>query len=163
MAADLAFGSHSSSTRADRGGINAVSRCAGTGGQCGTPHNRAMATPTVTTWIDRTGQAVRDALVMLDSQACIRFEVEFHTAIAETQVDFDATRITDVVDRWWAYAIAEANPDPEADAVWVRIKAGDESDIVEQWRLLPDGSHDVYRKNAADEWTFSYRRPAVEA
>jgi hypothetical protein len=47
--------------------------------------------------------------------------------------------------------------------VWVRIKAGDESDIVEQWRLLPDGSHDVYRKNAADEWTFSHRRPAVEA
>jgi hypothetical protein len=35
---------------------------------------RAMATPTVTTWIDRTGPAVREALVMLDSQACTRFE-----------------------------------------------------------------------------------------
>jgi Family of unknown function (DUF6247) len=122
-----------------------------------------MATSTVTTWIDRTGPAVREALFLLDSQAGIRFEAEFHAAIAEAQVDFDVTRITDVVDRWWAYAIAEANPDPEADATWMRIKAGGESDIVEQWRLLPDSSHDVYRKNATGEWVFSYHRPALEA
>jgi peptidase E len=122
-----------------------------------------MTTATATTGIDRTGPAVREALATFDAQACTRFEAEFHTAIAETQVDFDTTRITDVVNRWWAYTIAEVNPDPEADAAWARIKADDESDIVEQWRPQPDSSHDVYRKNAAGEWMFSYHRPAIEA
>ncbi|MGH3720655.1 MAG: DUF6247 family protein [Pseudonocardiaceae bacterium] len=120
-----------------------------------------MTTATVA-GIDRTGPAVREVLARFDSHACTRFEAEFHTAIIETQVDFDTTRITDVIDRWWAYAIAEANPDPESDAAWARIKAGDESDIVERWRPAPDGSHAVYRKNAAGEWMFSHHRPAVE-
>lgn len=118
---------------------------------------------TVTTRIDRTGPAIREALARLDSRACTRFETEFRTAIAETRVDFDITRITDVVNRWWAYTIAEINPDPAADAAWARIKAGDESDIVERWRPQPDGSHDVYRKNTAGEWMFAHHRPAIEA
>jgi len=80
-------------TRRDCGGTDAVRRRAGTGGQRGTPHNPVMATLTVTTGIDRTGPAVREALLLRDSQAGTRFEAEFHAAIAE------------------------ANPDPEADAV----------------------------------------------
>jgi hypothetical protein len=68
-----------------------------------------------------------------------------------------------VIDRWWAYATAEANPGPQADAAWAQIKAGDESDIVERWRPQPDGSHHVYRKNVVGEWTRSYHRPALEA
>ena len=65
--------------------------------------------------------------------------------------------------RWWARATVLLDPDPEADAAWERIKTGDTSDLVEQWRPQADGSQHVYRKDALGRWGFSHIRPAVEA
>lgn len=76
----------------------------------------------------------------------------FHIAMAEADDDFDTSRVDELIGRWWARAMVLLNPDPEADAAWERIKAGDESDIVEEWRHAPDGSRHVYRPTTTP-WT----------
>lgn len=110
--------------------------------------------------VAKTGPAVREALAGLDSSDCRRFEEEFQAALQATAADWDLGRIEALVGRWWAYVMDRLNPDPDADAAWARIKAGDESGITERWRARPDGSHDVYHKNANGGWEFSCHRPA---
>ena len=119
-----------------------------------------MATPTTTT-IDRSGPAIRTVLADLTPQECAEFEAEFHRALAQTDEDFDTSRVDALIGRWWARAIVLLNPDPEADAAWERIKADDTSDLLKQWRPQPDGSQHVYRKTA-DGWKFSHVQPAAQ-
>ncbi len=119
-----------------------------------------MTTPTTT--IDRSGPAIRTVLADLAPQECAEFEAEFRRALAEADEDFDTSHVDALIGRWWARTIVLLNPDLEADAAWERIKAGDTSDLVEQWRPQPDGSQHVYRKTA-DGWTFSHVQPAVQA
>jgi hypothetical protein len=111
-----------------------------------------MSTDSITAVLPRTAKAVREALAELAPEECSRFEAEFHRAIVETDDDFDTDRITKLIGRWWAMA----NPDPVADAILARIKAGDTSDIVVEWRAQPDGSQQVYRKTPDGEWVFSH-------
>jgi hypothetical protein len=125
-------------------------------------HNRRMAMPT-TMSIERSGAAIRAVLVEHAPQLCAEFEAEFHTTMAEADDDFDTSRVDALLGRWWARAFVLLNPDPEADAAWERIKAGDTTDLVEEWRTQPDGSQHVYRRNASGEWTFSYVRSTAEA
>lgn len=110
--------------------------------------------------VAKTGPAVREALAGFDTVACQRFEVEFDAALKDTSVDWDLSRMEALVGRWWAYVMDRLNPDPIAEAARARVGAGDESDVTERWRLRPDGSHDVYRKDTDESWMFSYNRPA---
>lgn len=123
--------------------------------------NPGMTTPTTVT-IDRSGPAIRTVLADLAPQECAEFEAEFRRALAEADEDFDTSRVDALIGRWWARAIVLLNPDPEANAAWERIKAGDTSDLVEQWRPQPDGSQRVYRQTAGG-WAFSRVQPAVQA
>jgi hypothetical protein len=89
-----------------------------------------------------------------DSDLHDQFVAEFHTAMAETDDDFDTDRITRMVGRWWAQAVVLLHPDPDADAAHARLKAGDSSDLVAEWRPQPDGSQHIYRRTADDRWEF---------
>lgn len=105
------------------------------------------------TQLDRSGAAVRAVLADLAPAECAQFEAEFHTTMAEVDDDFDTSRMDTLVRRWWARAIVLLSPDPSADVAWERIKAGDTSDLVEQWRPQADGSQHIYRKDALGRWT----------
>jgi hypothetical protein len=122
--------------------------------------NPGMATPTTTT-VNRSGPAIRAVLTDLAPQEGAEFETEFRRALAETDEDFDTSRVDALIGRWWARAIVLLNPDLAADTAWERIKAGDASDLVAQWRPQPDGSQRVYRK-IADRWVFSHIQPTVQ-
>lgn len=114
-----------------------------------------MATTTVQ--LERSGPAVRAALAEVAPDECAQFEVEFRQALSASHRDFDADRMQAVIGRWWARALALLDPDPAADAAWDRIKAGDTSDLVEEWRPQHDGSQHVYRRTTGGgEWAFSH-------
>lgn len=99
---------------------------------------------------------MRAALAELAPDECAQFEAEFRAALEAASTDFDAQRIQDLVGRWWARAQVLIDPDPAADAAWERIKAGDASELVEEWRPQDDGSYRVYRKAGEDDWVFSH-------
>lgn len=117
--------------------------------------------PTLPAAIPRNAAAVRRVLAEHDRDLHEQFVAEFHTAIAETDDDFDTDRIERLVGRWWAVAMVQLHPDPEAEAAWARIKAGDTSDLVEEWRPQPDGSQHVYRRSD-DRWEFDRVLPAEQ-
>jgi Family of unknown function (DUF6247) len=112
--------------------------------------------------LDQSGAAVRAVLADLAPAECVEFEAEFHTTMAEVDDDFDTSRVDALVRRWWARAVVLRNPDPAANAAWERIKAGDTSDLVEQWRPQADGSQHVYRKDTLGKWVFSHIQSVVE-
>ncbi|MGH3980491.1 MAG: DUF6247 family protein [Pseudonocardiaceae bacterium] len=112
--------------------------------------------------IGQSGSAVRAVLADVAPDECAEFEAEFHATMAEVDDNFDTSRVDALVRRWWARAVVLLNPDPEADATWERVKAGDTSDLVEQWRPQPDGVQHVYRKDPRGQWVFLHTRPAVE-
>jgi hypothetical protein len=71
--------------------------------------------------IPRTAVAIRAALIEHSPEDLDRFETEFHTAMAEADDDFDLSRVSLTIGRWWAAAMVRANPDPATDAAWERI------------------------------------------
>lgn len=53
------------------------------------------------------------------------FEAEFHTALAETDDDFDVSRIDRLIGRWWRIAHLRLNPIAEEErAAAERAAAG---------------------------------------
>lgn len=108
------------------------------------------------TKIERSGPAVRAALAELAPEECARFEAEFRSALAASRDDFDGQRVQDVIGRWWARANVLLAPDPIAEATWGRIKAGDTTDLVSEWRPQDDGSQHVYRRADDGPWGFSH-------
>lgn len=109
--------------------------------------------------IPRTGPAIRAALIEHSPEDVDQFEAEFHIAMAEADDDFDLSRVSLVISRWWGLAMVRANPDPEAEAAWGRIKAGDEIDLAIERRRRPDGSIFVYSQNEAGQWQYSHTIP----
>lgn len=106
--------------------------------------------------IDRTGPAIRRTLSELDPDSCVEFEREFHIAMAESDDDFDLSRVEQVLGRYWAVACAAANPAPYVHELLERIKNGDMSMFAEERQPRPDGTHLVYRENAQGDWYFSH-------
>lgn len=109
--------------------------------------------------VPRTAPAIKAALIEHSPEDLDRFETEFHTAMAEADDDFDLSRVSLVISRWWGRAMVRANPDPKAEAVWERIKAGDEIDLAIERRRRPDGSIFVYRKDETGGWVYSHTIP----
>lgn len=76
--------------------------------------------------VERTGPAIRAALIQASPDEVPDFEAEFHTALAEADDDFDVSRIDRVIGRWWRIAHLRLNPIPnEERALADRAAAGD--------------------------------------
>jgi hypothetical protein len=119
-----------------------------------------MATLTDPVVVPRVASEVQRVLSEHRPQLCEKFAAEFHAATAETDIDFDTSRIDRLVGRWWAHACVLLNPDPEADAARERLRAGDTSDLVEWWCPQDDGSQGVYRRTGDGSWAFDHVIPA---
>jgi hypothetical protein len=112
-----------------------------------------MSTAGITT-LPRTAEAVREVLAEHRPDLHDQFVGEFHTAMAETDDDFNTDRVTRLIGRWWAQAVALLNPDPEVDALQARLAAGDTRDLTESWRPQADGTHLAYRRGPEGGWVF---------
>lgn len=79
-----------------------------------------------TTRIERSGPAVRAALVAVSPQECAQFEAEFAQALARAGAEFDLAPAERVLDRWWGIAVIRANPLSEEEQGQVaRARVGD--------------------------------------
>ena len=80
-------------------------------------------TPTI---IERSGSAIRAALVAHAPERCAQFETELRSALARAAEDFDLAGPQAVLTRWHAVATMVANPltDDEREQI-DRAKAGD--------------------------------------
>jgi hypothetical protein len=65
--------------------------------------------------VERTGPAIRAALLEASPDEVPDFEAEFHIALAEADDDFDVSRIDRVIGRWWRIAHLRLNPIPEEE------------------------------------------------
>lgn len=65
--------------------------------------------------VERTGPAIRAALMEASPNEVPDFEAEFRTALAEADDDFDASRIDRLLRRWWRIAHLRLNPIPEEE------------------------------------------------
>ncbi len=76
--------------------------------------------------VERTGPAIRAALMQASPNEVPEFEAEFHTALAEADDDFDVSRIDRLIGRWWRIAHLRLNPIPEAERAQAeRFATGD--------------------------------------
>jgi hypothetical protein len=76
--------------------------------------------------VERSGPAIRAALAEASPGELPEFEAEFRIALAETDDDFDLSRVTAVLDRWWGRAHLRLNPlTPEETAVIEQVARGD--------------------------------------
>ena len=76
--------------------------------------------------LERTGPAIRAALMQASPDEVPDFEAEFHTALAEADDDFDVSRIDRVIGRWWRIAHLRLNPIPDEERELAeRAAAGD--------------------------------------
>ena len=83
--------------------------------------------------VDRTGPAIRAALAAHAPQRCADFEAEFRIALAETDEDFDLSRVQAVIDKWRPIAYARLNPPTEEERARIdRFHAGDDAGLLQQ-------------------------------
>lgn len=76
--------------------------------------------------VERSGPAIRAALAEASPDELPEFEAEFRIALAEADDDFDLSRVTAVLDRWWGRAHLRLNPPtPEERAVVEQVARGD--------------------------------------
>lgn len=76
--------------------------------------------------VERSGPAIRAALAEASPDELADFEAEFRIALAEADDDFDLSRVTAVLDRWWGRAHLRLNPPtPEETAVIEQVARGD--------------------------------------
>lgn len=71
-------------------------------------HTDLMAT--VTSPVERTVPAIRVALEHLGTGAVQSFDADFRRALELAGAALDLAPVEDVLDRWWARAVAAANP-----------------------------------------------------
>ncbi|MEB3023338.1 MULTISPECIES: DUF6247 family protein [Mycolicibacter] len=65
--------------------------------------------------VERTGPAIRAALLEFSPDEVPDFDAEFHTALAEADDDFDLSRIDRVIGRWWRVVHLRLNPVSEQE------------------------------------------------
>lgn len=85
-----------------------------------------LETTTSSVVVERAGPAIRAVLAEHAPERCAEFESEFRIALAETDDDFDLSRVEAVVDKWWPIAYLTLNPLTEDErAAVARVQAGD--------------------------------------
>ncbi len=76
--------------------------------------------------VERSGPAIRDALAAAAPDELPEFEAQFRIALAETDDDFDLSRVERVLNRWWGVAHLRLNPPTEDErAVIDQVGRGD--------------------------------------
>lgn len=89
---------------------------------------RSMAP--ASTGVERTGPSIRAVLAEHAADRCAQFEAEFRIALAETDDDFDLSRVQDVLDKWWPVAYATLHPPTEEErAAVARFRSGDDTGL----------------------------------
>ncbi|HEX3814388.1 MAG TPA: DUF6247 family protein [Mycobacteriales bacterium] len=82
----------------------------------------------MTSRIERSGPAIRDALAGSSPDECRRFEVEFQQALATAGETFDLGPVEALLDRWWGIAAIRGNPLTATEQGLVaKARAGDDS------------------------------------
>lgn len=81
--------------------------------------------------VERSGPAIRAALLAHAPERCVQFEAEFRSALALAAENFDLSGPQAVLAHWQAVAMMAANPltDEEREQV-ERAKAGDFSGLL---------------------------------
>jgi hypothetical protein len=75
--------------------------------------------------VERSGPAGRAALAEASPHELPEFEAEFRIALADADHDFDLSRVTAVLDRWWGRANLRLNPPtPDETAVIEQVARG---------------------------------------
>ncbi|MGH3801032.1 MAG: DUF6247 family protein [Pseudonocardiaceae bacterium] len=94
-------------------------------------------TPTV---IERSGPAIRAALLAHAPERCVQFEAEFRSALALAAENLDLSGPQAVLAHWQAVAMMAANPltDEEREQI-ERAKAGDFGGLL-TWHQDENGS-----------------------
>jgi hypothetical protein len=94
-------------------------------------------TPTV---VERSGPAIREALLVHTPERCRQFEAEFRSALVLAAQNLDLSGPQAVLAHWQAVAIMAANPltDEEREQI-ERAKAGDFSGLL-SWDQDENGS-----------------------
>jgi len=76
--------------------------------------------------LPRTGPAIRAVLAECAPEDLAEFEAEFRIALAETDDDFDLSRMDAVLTRWWGRAHLRLHPTTEEERAAIqRIANGD--------------------------------------
>jgi len=85
--------------------------------------------------VERSGPAIRAALLTYAPDRCAKFEAEFRSALALAADSLDLSGPQAVLKHWQAVAIMEANPltDEERENL-KRAKAGDSSGLITMHR-----------------------------
>jgi hypothetical protein len=86
-------------------------------------------------WVERSGPAIRAALLAYAPERCAEFEAVFRSALALAADSLDLSGPQAVLKHWQAVAIMEANPltDEERENL-KRAKAGDSSGLIAMHR-----------------------------
>lgn len=78
------------------------------------------------TRIERSGPAIRAALLQHAPADAAVFEADFRQAVRQASSTFDVAPIEDVLNRWWGIAAIRANPlTDEEQAQLDRARGGD--------------------------------------
>lgn len=76
--------------------------------------------------IERSGPAIRDALMRFAPAECPSFESELGHALAAAARTLDLAPAQAVLDRWWGVAVTRANPLSHAEQVQLaRARTGE--------------------------------------
>jgi Family of unknown function (DUF6247) len=86
-------------------------------------------------WVERSGPAIRAALLTYAPERCAEFEAEFRSAMALAADSLDLSGPQAVLKHWQAVAIMEANPltDQERESL-KGAEAGDFSGLITMHR-----------------------------
>ncbi len=90
--------------------------------------------------VERSGPAIRAALLVYAPERCVTFEAELRSALALAAQNLDLSGPQAVLVRWHAVAMMAANPltDEECDQI-ARARAGDFSGLL-TWSQDENGS-----------------------
>lgn len=81
--------------------------------------------------VERTGPSIHEVLREHAPARCVEFEAEFRIALAETDDDFDLTRVQAVIDKWLPIAYSTLHPPTEQErALIARFRAGDDTGLL---------------------------------
>ncbi len=102
-------------------------------GESGTERFRPRLTRVggyTSTMVERSGPAIRAALVAHAPERCVQFEVELRSALARAAEDLDLSGPQAVLTHWHAVATMAANPLTDVEREQIeRAKAGDHTGL----------------------------------
>ncbi|MGH3786439.1 MAG: DUF6247 family protein [Pseudonocardiaceae bacterium] len=92
---------------------------------------RRVATDYTPRTVERSGPAIRVALLTYAPERCAQFEADFRSALALAAENLDLSGPQEVLTHWQAVAMMAANPLTDQERAQIeRAKAGDFSGLI---------------------------------